>query len=323
MEPHAPHIPVLYHEVLSGLDIQPNGMYIDCTIGAGGHAEGVLKASAPDGRLLGLDADPHALEISRQRLMPFKNRVILVHSNFVHLGQVANELGWVCVDGILLDLGVSSMQLESPERGFSFLLDGPLDMRYDPGAGQTAAELVSTLSEQQLVDVIYRYGEEPAARSIARAIVAARPLHTTAELAELVARVVRRNAGSRGKRSGRGGRREVARHHPATRTFQALRIAVNAELNSLEQVLQDALTLLKPGGRLAVITFHSLEDRIVKRFLLRESRDCICPPRTMVCTCGHRATVEQVTRKPVQPQDSEVDRNPRSRSAKLRVAAKR
>jgi 16S rRNA (cytosine1402-N4)-methyltransferase len=307
MEYKAPHISVLYKEVLDGLNVLPGGCYIDSTIGAGGHAEGILLACAPDGRLLGLDADPRALEISQERLEPFSSRLVLIHDNFVHLKTVANAFGFVPPDGVLFDLGLSSMQLTSPERGFSFQLEGPLDMRFDPDVSRTAAHLVNTLSERALADIIYRYGEEPASRSIARAICSARPLHTTIALAKVVAGAVRR----RGK------------IHPATRTFQALRIAVNDELKNLEQSLIAALSVLKTGGRLAVISFHSLEDRIVKTIFAREARDCICPPEAMVCTCGHQAICDVLTKKPIQPSRREIDNNPQSRSAKLRIAVKR
>jgi len=311
VEQTPPHVPVLYREVLTLLGPRPGGRYVDCTVGAGGHAEGLLKASAPDGWLLGLDVDPAAIEISRRRLLPFGDRAVLVRSNYVHLVKVATARGFDQVDGILFDLGVSSIQLDRAERGFSFQSEGPLDMRLDPSRPVTAADLVNSLSEQELADLIYRYGEEPASRSIARAIVAARPLRTTSELAEIVARTVPRS-----RTRTRQGR------HPATRVFQALRIAVNAELENLEKALRDALDLLKPGGRLAVIAFHSLEDRIAKQVFARESMDCICPPERIVCTCGHRRRVERVTRRPVRPGAQEVTDNPRSRSARLRVVAR-
>ncbi len=312
------HVPVLYKEALIGLNVMPNGYYIDGTVGAGGHAAGILDASAPDGCLLGLDLDPTALEISRQRLAPFENRVTLVHGSFANLKEVVDAHGFNQADGVLLDLGVSSMQLADPERGFSFQREGPLDMRFDPGALRTAADLVNALRERDLADLIYRYGEEPAARAIARAIVAARPLRTTTQLAEVISRTVRRS----GHRTF-GGRSAAGQRHPATRTFQAIRIAVNDELENLERGLDAALSVLRPGGRLAVITFHSLEDRIVKSFFAREVRDCVCPPEAMICTCGHRATVDRVAKKPIQPGTREISRNPRSRSAKLRVVAKR
>jgi 16S rRNA (cytosine1402-N4)-methyltransferase len=306
MDSGAPHIPVLFNEVIAGLCVMAGGFYIDGTVGAGGHAGGILAASAPDGRLLGLDLDPGALSISRQRLAEYGERVILVRGSFAEMGQEVDALGLGPADGILLDLGVSSMQLADADRGFSFQLEGPLDMRLDPANARTADDLVNTLPEGELADLIYRYGEEPASRAVARAILAARPLHTTVELAEVISRVVRR--------------RKV---HPATRTFQALRIAVNEELAQLERGLTVALSVLKPGGRLAVISFHSLEDRIVKTVLAREARDCICPPESLICTCGHVKTVDVLTKRPIRPGTNEVARNPRSRSAKLRIAAKR
>jgi len=315
VEQHGIHTPVLYDKVLSGLNVVPGGWYVDGTIGAAGHAKGVLTASAPDGRLLGLDVDAHALEISRQRLAPFTNRVVLAHSSFARLCEVASALGFGQVDGVLFDLGISSLQLADPRRGFSFRDEGPLDMRLNASAPRTAAHWVNELAEHDLADLIWRYGEEPAARSIARAIVAARPLRTTVELAEIVSEAVRHS-----KVRDRQHRERM--HHPATRTFQALRIAVNAELESLEQGLQGALAILRPRGRLAVITFHSLEDRIVKQVFVREARDCICPPEALVCTCGHKAQVVLVNRKPILPSPGEVGRNPRSRSAKLRIVAK-
>ncbi|MBN1581342.1 MAG: 16S rRNA (cytosine(1402)-N(4))-methyltransferase RsmH [Anaerolineae bacterium] len=307
MEQDAPHISVLLKEVLVGLDVQPGGHYIDGTIGAGGHAKHILQASKPGGQLLGLDADPEALAISKKRLACFGDRVILVKSNFAYLKSQADLYNFHPVDGILFDLGLSSMELQNPERGFSFLLDGPLDMRFDPNTSRTAADLIDALSERELAELIYRYGEEPASRVIARAIVSARPLHTTTELAAVVAKVVRKKG----------------KIHPATRTFQALRIAVNDELRVLEQGLSAAIETLGPGGRLAVISFHSLEDRIVKQFFAREARDCICPPEFLTCTCKHQAVLNIVTRKPIRPSEIEVDRNPRSRSAKLRIVTKR
>jgi 16S rRNA (cytosine1402-N4)-methyltransferase len=309
------HVSVLYKAVLSGLDIRPAGRYVDGTVGAGGHAAGILEA-APEGRLLGLDRDPNALEICRERLRSYGDRATLVHGNFAGIELIVDRLEFGPVDGVVLDLGVSSMQLADPERGFSFQRDGPLDMRFDPASGggasnRDAAAVVNNSTVDELADLIYRYGEEPASRAIARAIVEARPLQSTAQLAEVVASAVRRTKGSRS-----------GQIHPATRTFQAIRIAVNRELESLEQGLEGAVNVLRPGGRLAVIAFHSLEDRIVKQFFSRESRDCICPPETMACVCGHRARIARVTSKPIRPTEQEIERNPRSRSARLRIAAR-
>ena len=316
------HIPVLFQEVLDGLRVGPGGQYIDATVGGGGHAAGILEASSPDGRLLGLDRDSAAIEATRARLSPYAERAVLVHSSFGRLAEVAQANYYIpvdahkvdvhqvdahLVDGILFDLGLSSLQLADPGRGFAFMTDGPLDMRFDPMTGDsTAADLVNQLSPKELAALLYRYGEERQARRIAEAIVAARPLHTTRELATLVERV-----------AGRGQRRRI---HPATRTFQALRIAVNDELAVLEAALPQAVEILAPGGRLAVISFHSLEDRLVKRFLRRESRDCVCPPEVPACICDLRATLRLVTRKPIRPIADEAAANPRSRSARLRVA---
>ena len=299
------HVPVLFQKVLDGLQVKPGGRYIDATVGGGGHAAGVLDASFPDGRLLGLDRDPAAVKAAGMRLTSFGERVVLVHSSFSHLAEVAHARRFVPADGILIDLGFSSLQLASPERGFAFMADGPLDMRFDPqSGGPTAADLVNDLSAEELAALLSRYGEEKRARRIAEAIVAARPLYTTAELVDVIKQVVKKRE----------------RIHPATRTFQALRIAVNDELAILESVLPQAVEILSPGGRLAVISFHSLEDRIVKRFFRQESRDCICPPEAPACMCDHRAVLRLISRKPLRPTAEEVAENPRARSARLRIA---
>lgn len=301
------HLPVLLSETIAGLAIRPGALCIDGTLGGAGHAEALLIASAPTGRLLGLDLDPEAVARGRARLAPFGERAVLVQASFGQMATMAAAHGFSAVDAILLDLGVSSFQLEEAARGFSFQADGPLDMRMDPAGPLSAAQIINEWTQEELADLIYRYGEEPRGRQIARAIVAARPLRTTGQLAELVSRVVGR---------GQGGRRI----HPATRTFQALRIVVNDELATLEAALPQVVSLLAPGGRFAVITFHSLEDRIVKQFIQRETRDCLCPPGLPECRCGHRATLRAVTRKPIRPGAAEVAANPRSRSAKLRIA---
>ncbi len=305
------HVPVLMREVLAALNPQPGQWFIDCTVGGGGHAQAILEATAPDGRLLGLDADPYALEVAYQRLQVYGDRVCLVNANFAELAEVAHNWGFFPIHGVLFDLGMSSLQLEAGERGFSFQLEGPLDMRYNPSAQTTAYELVNSLPEEELAELLYRLGEERHSRIIARAIVAARPVSTTVQLAEIVARAV-------------GGRRGM-RLHPATRTFQALRIAVNHELEALERALPAATSVLAPGGRLAVISFHSLEDRIVKEYFTREARNCICPstPYKVPCTCGHRATLRIITKKPGTPSAEEIKMNVRARSAKLRVAERR
>jgi 16S rRNA (cytosine1402-N4)-methyltransferase len=268
-----------------------------------------LQASAPDGHLLGFDLDPQALELARQRLAEFGNRVTLIQESYTTLLEQVQQLQWKNVQGIVIDLGVSSMQLDNPERGFSFQAEGPLDMRFSPQQPLTAADVVNGWSERDLADLIWRYGDEQQSRKIARSIVQARPLSTTRQLAELIARTVRTHP-------------KGPRIHPATRTFQALRIAVNEELASLEKFLPQAIAALAPEGRLAVISFHSLEDRIVKQLFRRESRDCICPPEQPVCTCGHKATIVEVNRHPIEAQPGEVENNPRARSARLRVAEK-
>jgi 16S rRNA (cytosine1402-N4)-methyltransferase len=307
-----PHYPVLYNEIIHALSPADGGFYIDGTVGAGGHAYGILEASSPGGQLLGFDLDPAALEIARKRLAPFGSRAVLVKDSYTNLKVHQQRLSWDLVDGILLDLGISSMQLDSTERGFSFQHDTPLDMRFDPGSKITAAELVNEWSEGELAEILFLFGEERRARKIARAIVQSRPVTTTRQLAEIVNQAV----------GGKGARGRQSRLDPATLTFQAIRIAVNRELDSIKAVLPEAIDVLKPGGRLAVISFHSLEDRLVKQFFRRESLNCICPPKVPVCTCGHVASIREITRKPVQPSEAEVQKNPRSRSARLRVAEK-
>ncbi len=287
------------------MQLKRGGLYVDGTVGAGGHAYSILQQSNPDGQLLGLDLDPQALGLAAEKLAEYGDRVHLVQGSYATLLEQLKALKWACVDGILLDLGLSSMQLDTPERGFSFQSDAPLDMRFDPQGKTTAADLVNKLDEAELARLLYEYGEERNARQVARAIVQARPLSTTTQLAKVVSRATR------------GGKSGI---HPATRTFQALRIAVNGELENLEEVLPQTLQALKPGGRLAVISFHSLEDRIVKQFMRRESRDCICPPRQPICTCGHKASLRELFSKPVRPQEDEIQGNPRSRSARLRAA---
>ena len=305
--PEPPHQPVLYHQIIHALQPRSPGIYVDGTVGAGGHARGILEASSPEGRLLGFDVDTQALAIAEKTLAPFGARVRLVHASYVSLGTTLHSLGWLPVQGILFDLGASSMQFDTPERGFSFREDAPLDMRFDPNAPRTAADLVNTLPEDELADILYRYGEERAARKIAKAILRARPIRTTGELASLIENVLPRRGSA---------------IHPATRSFQALRIAVNDELQNIERALPQALEALAPGGRIAVLAFHSLEDRIVKRFFQQESRDCICPPEQPVCTCKHRAALKILTKKPIRPSEEEIRDNPRARSARLRVAEK-
>jgi len=304
----AAHIPVLLPEVLSALEPAPGACFIDATVGAAGHARALLERSAPAGRLLAIDADPSAVAFAREALAEFGERAVVCQGFFDDLEKLAVAQGFTAVNGILADLGLSSRQLGMAERGFSFQVQGPLDMRFDPVDQQTtAADLVNELPETDLADLIYRYGEEPRSRAIARAIVRNRPLHTTTELAALVARTV---GGAHG------------RIHPATRVFQALRIAVNDELGTLERMLPQAVDLLAPGGRLAVIAFHSLEDRIVKTFMRREASGCLCPVEAPICTCGHSPRLRLVSRRAIQPTAAECAANPRSRSARLRMAEK-
>ncbi|HRT31035.1 MAG TPA: 16S rRNA (cytosine(1402)-N(4))-methyltransferase RsmH [Anaerolineae bacterium] len=303
------HLPVLLAEVLTGLAVTSGGTYIDGTVGGGGHAAALLEASAPDGRLLGLDRDPQAVARAQARLQPFGSRVRLIHASYAALEITAHREGFFPADGVLLDLGFSSYQVDDPQRGFAFRHEGPRDMRFDPTAGEpTAGELVNDLPESELAALLWRYGEEPRSRAIARAIVAARPIHSTAQLAGVIVAA-----------TGRTGTRSL---HPATRSFQALRIAVNGELEALETALPQAVNVLRAGGRLAVITFHSLEDRSVKRFFQQGVHPCTCPPEAPVCTCGRQPTLRLITRKPLTPGAAELAANPRSRSAKLRVVEK-
>ncbi|HLZ68826.1 MAG TPA: 16S rRNA (cytosine(1402)-N(4))-methyltransferase RsmH [Dehalococcoidia bacterium] len=301
----AVHEPVLLEETIAALAPRPGGRYVDGTVGLGGHAARLLAASAPDGRLLGLDRDADALVLAGERLAPFGERVTLIHDSYAQALPHALAAGLAPCDGFLLDLGASSLQFDTAARGFSFRLDGPLDMRFDRSSGETAAEVVNESDETELANLIWRLGEEPASRRIARAIVRERPIETTGQLARIVGRV-----------AGRPGQRIS----PATRTFQALRIAVNRELETLSAALERTPELLRSGGRLAVISFHSLEDRIVKQFLQRESRDCICPPGIPACRCGHTQTFRPLGRRPVMPGVAARERNPRSRSARLRAA---
>lgn len=301
------HVPVLFNEVLDILNPISGGLYLDGTVGAGGHSRGILERSSPDGRLMGFDRDPAALALAGENLTEFSGRFELIQSSYHEFLPYLNNRNWHSVDGILIDLGLSSMQLDKPERGFSFRFEAPLDMRFDPGQSLTAADLVNQLQREELREIISEYGEEKFASRIANAIVSRRPISNTTELASLIQETVP------GPRS---------RIHPATRTFQALRIAVNRELEVLKEFLPRAVEVLKPGGRLVVIAFHSLEDRIVKEFLRKESKDCICPPEIPICVCDHQAAVKELTRRPVRPEEDEVESNPRARSAKLRAAEK-
>ena len=314
------HMPVMLEEVLKFLRPAPGGHYIDGTIGGGGHTEAILERTAPDGKVLGIDTDVQALARVRERLAESvsSRRLVLAHGNFAELARIVNEAGFMSIQGILLDLGFSSHQMDNPERGFSFSVDGPLDMRLDQSQGISAADLVNSASEQELADIIWRYGEETRSRQIAKRIVRERAkgaITHTAQVARLAAAGVPFKPGA---------------IHPATKTFQALRIAVNHELERLEEALPQMLDVLsargrdetdgRQAGRMVIISFHSLEDRIVKEFMRREARDCICPPHVPVCVCGHKARLRLLTPKPVIPTSEEVIANPRARSAKLRAA---
>ncbi|HEY7701458.1 MAG TPA: 16S rRNA (cytosine(1402)-N(4))-methyltransferase RsmH [Candidatus Limnocylindrales bacterium] len=306
------HIPVLAEEVMSMLGPAPGSLQIDATLGGGGHTERILEATDPDGRLLGLDADGAAIARVAGRLQPrFGDRLTLRQANFRDLATVAREAGFDRVDGALFDLGLSSYQLADTERGFGFRAGGPLDMRFDTGRGVPAAELLATLDANELTALFRRYGEEPKAGRIARAIVDARrtePISTAEDLAALVERSAPPNP------------RQPRRTHPATRVFQALRIAVNEELDALQEGLAAAVDLLRPGGRLVVLSYHSLEDRIVKRFIAAERRGCVCPPELPVCVCGRNPRLRLLTRPSLTPTRAEVEANPRARSARLRAA---
>ncbi len=305
-QPAIEHAPVMLNEVVEALNVRPGGRYVDGTVGGGGHALAILQAAEPGGSLLGLDRDPRALERAGERLAKYKADVQLVQSDFSNIADVCEEASFSPVHGLLLDLGMSSLQLDDAERGFSFQREGPLDMRFSPDQTITAADIVNEYDKDDLADVLKRYGEETRAKRIARRIVERRPLQTTTELAKVVEEAV--------------GGRVRRQSHPATRTFQALRIAVHQELLSLEAALPQAYGLLGDLGRLVVLAYHSLEDRLVKQYIRLESRDCICPPRLPICVCEHKATLRPIGRKQMRPSVEEVESNPRSRSARMRVA---
>ena len=300
------HRPVLLAEAVEQLAVRPGGVYLDATLGEGGHAAAILDASGPSGMVLGIDLDPRSLVRAVERLEGYGRRLICVQGNYADMAGLVQAKGVTQVDGVLLDLGFSSRQVQEPGYGFSFRSDEPLDMRYDPAGPLTAERIVNTYSEKELARLIFEYGEEPRSRAIARDIVRGRPVGSTAHLAGLVARTL-------GQRRGR-------RVHPATRAFQALRIAVNGELDNLKAGLMAAVQLLAPAGTLVVISYHSLEDRAVKVALARESAGCICPPELPICACGRRPGLRIVNRKVIRPSFAEVQSNPRARSAKMRVA---
>ncbi len=301
------HIPVLLSEVIEGLDIRPGKRYVDCTLGGGGHSLSILSKCLPGGELLGIDSDPEAIRIAQHNLYDYFESTVIVNDNFYNLEDICSATGFMPADGILFDLGLSSLQLSSDDRGFSFRSSGPLDMRFNPDEQLTAADIVNKMPEAKLAQLIFIYGEESYANRIAGNIVRHRPISNTAELAAIV-------ASSIGER--------YSKIHPATRTFQALRIAVNRELDHLTSALDQSLKCLAPGGRLAVISYHSLEDRIVKNFMLRETRACICPSNILECRCHHQQQLVLINKHPVTPTENEIEKNPRSRSAKLRIAQK-
>lgn len=308
------HVSVLLNEVIEYLDPQPDGYYLDGTLGLAGHSEALLKKTGGKAHLLGIDRDLETLKRARERLAPFGDNVVTAHARFSDFEQVLKEVGWDKLDGALLDIGVSSMQIDQPERGFSFMTEGPLDMRMDPSGGMPpAGSIINKASYEKLKFIIGRYGEDPMSGRIAKAIIEARsisPIETTTQLASIVERAYPAKW------------RAKSRNHPATRTFQALRMVVNSELEELEAFLKHILDHLRPGGRLAVITFHSLEDRMVKRMFKEEAAGCICPKQIPVCICNHKPNIKLLTRKPVTATEEELKVNSRSSSAKLRVAEK-
>jgi 16S rRNA (cytosine1402-N4)-methyltransferase len=299
------HKPVLLNEVVEALRPQPGQRYVDCTLGNGGHAEAILERILPGGHLLGIDADANAIAMAGHRLDIYEHNTVLVNDNYSNLEMICKENRFLPVQGILFDLGLSSTQLDNPERGFSFQQYGPLDMRFDPAQEVTAADIVNTFPEEELAEIIKNYGEERYSKRIARYIVNSRPLNSTTQLVDTI-------------KEATGDYR--SKIHPATRTFMALRIYVNRELENLTTALKQTINCLDRGGKLVVISYHSLEDRIVKQFMIRESKGCICPPSIPVCQCGHIANLKIITRKVLTPSQSEIKTNPRSRSAKLRVA---
>ena len=295
------HIPVLLNEVVDALQVKADSRYVDCTIGAGGHSAAILERG---GRVLGIDIDPQAIEIAQSKLLSYGDRVNLINKSFENLEVICSETGFSPVDGVLFDLGMSSLQLADPKRGFSFQNEGPLGMCFNPSEELTAEVIVNDFPEDEIAGIIKRYGEESKSKAIAKAIVANRPIGTTTQLAAIVSRVV----GYHG------------RIHPATKTFQAIRIAVNREMERIKAALKQVGNVLIVGGRLVVISFHSLEDRLVKEFMRMESQGCICPPRTPACICNHHAMFKLITKKVIVPSAAEVEMNPLSRSAKMRVA---
>ena len=298
------HIPVMVPEILKYLEVSSGGRYIDCTLGEGGHTKSLLEASNPGGEVLGIDADHEAIEVSKNRLEEYGERFIYDNSNFKNIKKIAMKSKFVPCHGILFDLGVSSLQLDKESRGFSFRRKAPLDMRFSINQTLTAQDVLNTFSESEISDILYQYGEERQSRKIAKLIIENRPLSNADELSDLIKKNIRQTN---------------YKINPSTKTFQALRIYINEELNSLSQALEQSLEILGVGGRMAVISYHSLEDRIVKNFFKKESKYCICPPNITECDCGHFPKLKIITKKPVSPSQSEIEANKRSRSAKLRV----
>ncbi|AUS09350.1 16S rRNA (cytosine(1402)-N(4))-methyltransferase [Laceyella sacchari] len=306
------HVTVLREEAVAGLNLKPDGVYVDCTLGGAGHSRLIAEQLGPSGTLIGLDQDQMALDHAEERLVGVSCRLHLVKTNFRHISSAVKGLGFESVDGILFDLGVSSPQLDQGERGFSYHQEAPLDMRMDKEQELSAYQVVNEWPEEELVRILFEYGEEKFSRRIAKMIVKERskaPISTTLQLVDIIKQAVPAPA----RRTG---------PHPARRSFQAIRIAVNDELNAFRDALADSVGLLRPQGRISVITFHSLEDRICKQFFLEEAKGCVCPPTFPVCTCGQTPRLKIITRKPLLPTDKEIERNPRARSAKLRVAEK-
>jgi 16S rRNA (cytosine1402-N4)-methyltransferase len=299
------HKPVMLSKVVEALNAESGKRYVDCTLGSGGHASAILATIQPDGQLLGIDADPEAINIAKTKLADYIGSTIIINDNFANLETICRENNFLPVHGILFDLGFSSTQLDISERGFSFQHDGPLDMRFSPTQGLTAADIVNNLPEDNLSQIIKTYGEERYSKRIAQYIIKNRPINSTLQLASVVEKAT-------------GGRH--GNIHPATRTFMALRITVNRELENLVTALKQSINCLDQRGRLVVISYHSLEDRIVKQFMTRESKGCICPPDIPVCQCGHTPTLKIVSKKAITPSLTEIKLNPRSRSAKLRIA---
>ena len=303
------HISVLFDETIDGLDIKPDGIYVDGTLGGGGHSYEILKRLSPKGRLIGIDQDGEALKAAGERLKEFENQITLVRSNYCEIDKVLKELNVEKVDGILLDIGVSSYQLDNLERGFSYKSDAPLDMRMDTRQELTAADVVNTYSENELFKIIKDYGEDKFAKNIAKHIVLARkekPLETTKELSEVIKRAIPMKVQAKGG-------------HPAKKTFQAIRIEVNQELTVLKESIDKMIDLLKPNGRICIITFHSLEDRIVKTKFRENENPCTCPPNFPVCVCGKKSKGKVITRKPIIPSEDEIEENKRAKSSKLRI----